>query len=68
MRRGRKEEKRWARAEADPIKLFEAKAAASHSIPEDLLAAARSRAADVVKRAVEFAAASPPPPRSLTLT
>ena len=59
--RGRKEEKRWARAEADPIKIFEASDAAKGL---DLDAAAK-RAKEVVKASLEFARASEPPPREL---
>ena len=59
--RGRKAEKTWARAEADPLKLFEA----AKRLPDDVLADAKARASAVVKDAVAFAKASPPPPRSL---
>jgi len=61
--RGRKDEKRWARAEADPIKLFEAEALAQGLLSEDQLDAARARASATVQQALAFAAASPPPPR-----
>jgi len=59
--RGRKAEKTWARAEADPIKIFEATAAA-----EGLdLAGASAKAKEEVKKSLEFAKASEPPPASL---
>ena len=63
--RGRKEEKKWARAEADPIKLFEESALSTGAFTEQQLDAARARATAVVKKAVEFATASPSPPRQL---
>jgi len=59
--RGRKQEKMWARAECDPIKLFEATEIASTLD----LSGATSRAKRVVKEAVEFAKASEPPPAEL---
>jgi len=59
--RGRKAEKTWARAEADPIKIFEAGESA-----EGLdLAGANARAKAEVKRAIEFAKNSEAPPASL---
>ena len=59
--RGRKAEKMWARAEADPIKLFEATDAANGLKLDEATARAKAE----VKRAVEFAKASEPPPASL---
>ncbi|KAJ1454840.1 pyruvate dehydrogenase [Pelagophyceae sp. CCMP2097] len=59
--RGRKAEKKWAKDEADPLKIFEA----AGVVAEDVLAEAKARAGAVVKAAVEFAKASPPPPASL---
>ena len=59
--RGRKAEKKWARAEADPLKLFEATGA----LGDDALKARKDAASAVVKGAVAFAKASPPPPREL---
>jgi len=59
--RGRKVEKMWARAECDPIKLFEATPPA-----EGLdLPSATASAKAAVKSAIEFAKASEPPPASL---
>jgi len=59
--RGRKQEKMWARAECDPIKLFE-----SSQLSEGLdLDGAKERAKAEVKRALEFAKASEPPPATL---
>lgn len=63
--RGRKEEKRWARAEADPIVIFEESIAPSLKITEADLEACRAEAKAKVKAAVEFADASAPPPASL---
>jgi hypothetical protein len=63
MDRGRKDEKRWARAEADPIKIFETAALSEGRFTEEQLEQARARASAVVKQSVDFAAASPPPPR-----
>ena len=59
--RGRKAEKTWARAEADPLKIFEALGV----LPEDVLSDRKAKASQVVKDAVAFAKASPPPPREL---
>ena len=59
--RGRKAEKTWARAEADPIKLFEATDAAQGLALDEASAAAKA----IVKEAVEFAKSSDPPPASL---
>jgi TPP-dependent pyruvate/acetoin dehydrogenase alpha subunit/pyruvate/2-oxoglutarate/acetoin dehydrogenase E1 component len=59
--RGRKAEKKWARAEADPLKIFEATGA----LPQDVLDERKKKASAVVKEAVAFAKASPPPPREL---
>jgi len=58
--RGRKAEKKWAREEQDPLKLFEAAFGDA-----DLLAERKERAKGVVKNAVAFAKASPPPPAAL---
>jgi len=59
--RGRKEEKRWARAECDPIKLFEASEAAEGL---DLESATKKVKAQV-KAALDFARDSAPPPAEL---
>jgi len=59
--RGRKAEKKWARAEADPLKIFEATGA----LPQDVLDDRKKKASAVVKDAVAFAKESPPPPREL---
>ena len=59
--RGRKAEKTWARAEADPLKIFEALGV----LPDDVLSDRKAKASQVVKDAVAFAKASPPPPREL---
>ncbi|TFJ86361.1 hypothetical protein NSK_002569 [Nannochloropsis salina CCMP1776] len=63
--RGRKEEKRWARAEADPIVIFEEVTAPANGITEADLEACRAEAKATVKKAVEFADASSPPPAGL---
>ncbi|KAJ8611550.1 hypothetical protein CTAYLR_007714 [Chrysophaeum taylorii] len=57
--RGRKEEKRWARAECDPISIFESK------YDDEQLAEIKEKAKSKVKEAVAFAKASTPPPRDL---
>jgi len=62
--RGRKTEKKWARDEADPIRIFEA-AAAKLKISEEELEARKAKAQAVVKKSVEFATNSPPPPATL---
>eukprot|EP00640_Fibrocapsa_japonica_P000566 CAMPEP_0113943642 /NCGR_PEP_ID=MMETSP1339-20121228/26943_1 /TAXON_ID=94617 /ORGANISM="Fibrocapsa japonica" /LENGTH=806 /DNA_ID=CAMNT_0000948579 /DNA_START=83 /DNA_END=2503 /DNA_ORIENTATION=- /assembly_acc=CAM_ASM_000762 len=59
--RGRKEEKLWARAEADPIKIFEAMDLLSEEERNQIRADVKARVAADVK----FAADSPPPPRDL---
>merc|ERR1719261_1758932 len=59
--RNRKDEKRWARAECDPIKIFEQSSDAGRV---DLKAETK-KAQEEVKRALEFADASPPPPANL---
>ena len=59
--RNRKDEKRWARKECDPITIFEQSA---HAQGLDLQALTK-KAKDEVKRALDFADASPPPPPSL---
>lgn len=59
--RGRKTEKKWARAEADPLKIFEATGALKADVMEGL----KKKASVVVKDAVAFAKESPPPPREL---
>jgi len=59
--RNRKDEKRWARKECDPITIFEQSA---HAEGLDLKALTK-KAKDEVKRALDFADASPPPPPSL---
>lgn len=61
--RGRKKEKVWARAECDPIKIFDATPAAEKLRPK-LEAEAKTAKAEV-KRALEFAKSSADPPASL---
>jgi TPP-dependent pyruvate/acetoin dehydrogenase alpha subunit/pyruvate/2-oxoglutarate/acetoin dehydrogenase E1 component len=63
--RGRKDEKGWARAEMDPIKLFEDWAAQSGSFTSDDLTAIKKEEQVKVKSYVKFATDSPPPPASL---
>jgi len=63
--RGRKAEKAWARKEADPISLFEAKALAEGIMAQDEMDAAKARVKARVKASVDFALASPEPPASL---
>ena len=59
--RGRKQEKAWARAEADPIKIFEDAGVLSSAE----LDACKEEAKQVVKKSIDFATKSEPPPRSL---
>lgn len=63
--RGRKDEKRWARLEADPIKLFENFSVSNNILSPDEISTAQLKCMDTVKQSVKFAAASPPPPGSL---
>jgi 2-oxoisovalerate dehydrogenase E1 component len=63
--RGRKEEKKWARAEADPIKIFEEYALKSAQFTEQELESSKKKMAAIVTGAVNFSLASPPPPADL---
>lgn len=59
--RGRKEEKKWARAEADPIKIFEDAGTISPEELDDI----KKKTKLAVKAAVDFAMKSTPPPEDL---
>lgn len=59
--RNRKDEKRWARAACDPIKIFEESSDAARVDVEGCT----KRAKEEVRKALEFANASPPPPPTL---
>lgn len=63
--RGRKDEKKWARAEADPIKIFENEMIARGIFTEEEFEAARKKSMATVKASVDFATKSSPPPKSL---
>eukprot|EP01033_Poteriospumella_lacustris_P000403 gene403-262_t len=63
--RGRKDEKKWARAEADPIKIFEDLAQSRGWLSAEELEAAKQRMQSVVKQSVDFATQSAFPPRTL---
>ena len=63
--RGRKDEKRWARNEADPIKIFEETMIKSGVFKEIEFENIRTKTRKRVKSALEFAMHSPPPPREL---
>lgn len=63
--RGRKDEKKWARAEADPIKIFEDAVLARGLITQSELDAEKDKANAQVKQSVDFATASPPPHATL---
>lgn len=63
--RGRKDEKKWARAEADPIKIFEDLAQGRGWLSAEELEAAKQRMQAVVKQSVDFATQSAFPPRTL---
>jgi TPP-dependent pyruvate/acetoin dehydrogenase alpha subunit/pyruvate/2-oxoglutarate/acetoin dehydrogenase E1 component len=63
--RGRKEEKKWARAEADPIKIFESSVLESGKFTESELEESKKKMSVIVKASVEFSLASPPPPAGL---
>jgi TPP-dependent pyruvate/acetoin dehydrogenase alpha subunit len=63
--RGRKDEKTWARAEQDPIKVFEDTYVANGIFTEEELKAAKKEVLADVKKAVEFAEQSPMPPVEL---
>lgn len=63
--RGRKEEKKWARAAADPIAIYEKLAVESGIATAEELDAIKKKVAAEVKASVDFALKSPPPPREL---
>lgn len=63
--RGRKHEKRWARAEADPITIFENQWIDAGVLTREELDASKAKSMAQVKEAVEFAKASAAPPASL---
>ncbi len=63
--RGRKEEKKWARANTDPIKIFESRLLDMGDADPASLEACKERVTAQVKDAVAFATASPPPSASL---
>jgi len=59
--RGRKFEKKWARAEADPIPIFEQYLAEKGIATEDEIAAVKKTATAMCKDSVKFATDSPAP-------
>merc|ERR1711871_1394193 len=63
--RGRKEEKKWARAEMDPIKAFESWASDTGALSKDEMANEKASAQSEVKSALDYALASPAPPAEL---
>eukprot|EP00747_Dinoflagellata_sp_TGD_P159796 gnl/TRDRNA2_/TRDRNA2_177923_c0_seq2.p1 gnl/TRDRNA2_/TRDRNA2_177923_c0~~gnl/TRDRNA2_/TRDRNA2_177923_c0_seq2.p1 ORF type:complete len:884 (-),score=218.66 gnl/TRDRNA2_/TRDRNA2_177923_c0_seq2:96-2747(-) len=63
--RGRKDERRWAREEQDPLKMFEAKYTANGMFTEEELKAAKKEVSAQIEAAVEFADKSEQPPVSL---
>lgn len=63
--RGRKDEKKWARAEADPIKLFEDYCLTHKIATEEELDSIRKKTQQIVKDSVDFATKSPNPDPSL---
>jgi 2-oxoisovalerate dehydrogenase E1 component len=63
--RGRKEEKKWARAEADPIKIFENYVLDKKEFSQMELDASRNKMQEMVKQAITFATNSLPPPKTL---
>lgn len=63
--RGRKDEKKWARSEADPIKIFENYALENKMFTSEELEVIRKKTMATVKQSVDFSLKSSPPPRSL---
>ena len=63
--RGRKDEKKWARASQDPIKIFEEKMMREGKLTDKELSDAKKKVQVRVKEAVAFADASPMPPVEL---
>lgn len=63
--RGRKEEKKWARNDADPLKIFEEFAVSQGLATNDELSERKKKAQAVTKASVDFSLNSPMPPASL---
>merc|ERR1711871_710014 len=63
--RGRKDEKKWARTDADPLKIFEEYALSEGIVTDDELTDRKKRAQGITKKSVEFSLNSPMPPASL---
>lgn len=63
--RGRKDEKKWIRAEGDPLKIFEEKATSAGLVTSEELEAGKKAMGAIVKKSVEFALASEPPSKTL---
>ncbi len=59
--RGRKSERRWARAEQDPIKIFEEQMAKTGELSETELTEVREEVKSSIRKAVNFARDSKPP-------
>ena len=63
--RGRKEEKKWAREQADPIKIFEELVLSQGLATKEELDARKKKSQAVTKASVDFSLQSPMPPASL---
>ncbi len=63
--RGRKSERRWARAEQDPIKIFEKNMAKTGELSENELTEVRNEVKSSVRDAVTFSRSSNSPPPEL---
>ncbi|KAL7552710.1 hypothetical protein ACHAWF_015944 [Thalassiosira exigua] len=63
--RGRKEEKKWAKANYDPIKAFETKYTMNGMLTQEDLQSVKKEVKSAVRDAVTFADSSPPPPAHL---
>merc|ERR1711871_687817 len=63
--RGRKEEKKWARSDADPLKIFEEYALSQGLATEDELSERKKKSQAITKKSVDFSLNSQMPPASL---
>eukprot|EP00612_Vaucheria_litorea_P004576 CAMPEP_0171461170 /NCGR_PEP_ID=MMETSP0945-20130129/5731_1 /TAXON_ID=109269 /ORGANISM="Vaucheria litorea, Strain CCMP2940" /LENGTH=761 /DNA_ID=CAMNT_0011987475 /DNA_START=176 /DNA_END=2461 /DNA_ORIENTATION=- len=63
--RGRKEEKRWARSEMDPLALFEAQALNEKWFTKEELGEISNKVKKQVKECIDFSIKAPTPPREL---
>merc|ERR1711968_326335 len=63
--RGRKDEKKWARTDADPLKIFEEYALSEGIVTDDELSERKKKAQTISKKAIDYSLNSAMPPASL---